>query len=136
MCVQVSACYCAPGQYSHSSQHYRAMPPLHYSAPQSQTLPPQQTGTNTASTRSLSVQVSAETGLGVAALWLERWETGPCHCMRFVVILTVNRSLFPALTPQLLTSPRHCQYIHKSHLKSTDLELERCTAENKLTNNQ
>ncbi|XDV22647.1 hypothetical protein PO909_027497 [Leuciscus waleckii] len=44
---QVSACYCAPGQYSHSSQHYRAMPPLHYSAPQSQTLPPQQTGFQT-----------------------------------------------------------------------------------------
>ncbi|XP_043078325.1 R3H domain-containing protein 2 isoform X12 [Puntigrus tetrazona] len=34
---QVSACYCAPGQYSHhSSQHYRAMTPVHYSAPQSQ----------------------------------------------------------------------------------------------------
>ncbi|XP_077082261.1 R3H domain-containing protein 1 isoform X4 [Siphateles boraxobius] len=44
---QVSACYCAPGQYSHSSQHYRAMTPLHYSAPQSQTLPPQQTGFQT-----------------------------------------------------------------------------------------
>ncbi|KAK7136867.1 hypothetical protein R3I93_017047 [Phoxinus phoxinus] len=44
---QVSACYCAPGQYSHSGQHYRAMTPLHYSAPQSQTLPPQQTGFQT-----------------------------------------------------------------------------------------
>ncbi|XP_058615619.1 R3H domain-containing protein 2 isoform X7 [Onychostoma macrolepis] len=44
---QVSACYCAPGQYSHSSQHYRAMTPVHYSAPQSQTLPPQQTGFQT-----------------------------------------------------------------------------------------
>ncbi|XP_067252050.1 R3H domain-containing protein 1 isoform X2 [Chanodichthys erythropterus] len=44
---QVSACYCAPGQYSHSSQHYRAVTPVHYSAPQSQTLPPQQTGFQT-----------------------------------------------------------------------------------------
>uniref|UniRef100_A0A672NYU5 R3H domain containing 1 n=1 Tax=Sinocyclocheilus grahami TaxID=75366 RepID=A0A672NYU5_SINGR len=44
---QVSACYCTPGQYSHSSQHYRAMTPVHYSAPQSQTLPPQQTGFQT-----------------------------------------------------------------------------------------
>uniref|UniRef100_A0A673KR44 R3H domain containing 1 n=1 Tax=Sinocyclocheilus rhinocerous TaxID=307959 RepID=A0A673KR44_9TELE len=44
---QMSACYCAPGQYSHSSQHYRAMTPVHYSAPQSQTLPPQQTGFQT-----------------------------------------------------------------------------------------
>uniref|UniRef100_A0A671NHL8 R3H domain containing 1 n=1 Tax=Sinocyclocheilus anshuiensis TaxID=1608454 RepID=A0A671NHL8_9TELE len=44
---QVSACYCAPGQYSHSNQHYRAMTPVHYSAPQSQTLPPQQTGFQT-----------------------------------------------------------------------------------------
>lgn len=44
---QVSACYYAPGQYSHSSQHYRAMTPVHYSAPQSQTLPPQQTGFQT-----------------------------------------------------------------------------------------
>uniref|UniRef100_A0A673KV05 R3H domain containing 1 n=1 Tax=Sinocyclocheilus rhinocerous TaxID=307959 RepID=A0A673KV05_9TELE len=43
----MSACYCAPGQYSHSSQHYRAMTPVHYSAPQSQTLPPQQTGFQT-----------------------------------------------------------------------------------------
>ncbi|XP_052446318.1 R3H domain-containing protein 2 isoform X8 [Carassius gibelio] len=44
---QVSACYCAPGQYSHSSQHYRAVTPVHYSAPQSQTLPPQHTGFQT-----------------------------------------------------------------------------------------
>uniref|UniRef100_A0A672Q0E6 R3H domain containing 1 n=1 Tax=Sinocyclocheilus grahami TaxID=75366 RepID=A0A672Q0E6_SINGR len=44
---QVSACYCAPGQYSHSTQHYRAVTPVHYSAPQSQTLPPQQTGFQT-----------------------------------------------------------------------------------------
>ncbi|XP_051549509.1 R3H domain-containing protein 1 isoform X2 [Myxocyprinus asiaticus] len=41
---QVSACYCAPGQYSHSTQHYRAVTPVHYSAPQSQPMPPQQTG--------------------------------------------------------------------------------------------
>uniref|UniRef100_A0A8C1IDE1 R3H domain containing 1 n=1 Tax=Cyprinus carpio TaxID=7962 RepID=A0A8C1IDE1_CYPCA len=45
--LQVSACYCAPGQYSHSSQHYRAVTPVHYSAPQSQTLPPQHTGFQT-----------------------------------------------------------------------------------------
>ncbi|XP_056615679.1 R3H domain-containing protein 1 isoform X8 [Triplophysa dalaica] len=44
---QVSACFCAPGQYSHSSQHYRAVTPVHYSAPQSQHLPPQQTGYQT-----------------------------------------------------------------------------------------
>ncbi|XP_026091488.1 R3H domain-containing protein 1 isoform X6 [Carassius auratus] len=44
---QVSACYCAPGQYPHSTQHYRAVTPVHYSAPQSQTLPPQQTGFQT-----------------------------------------------------------------------------------------
>ncbi len=100
--LQVSACYCTPGQYSHSSQHYRAMTPVHYSAPQSQTLPPQQTGTNT--------RTSCLSGHFLQGLWLERWETGPCHCMRFVVILTVNRSLFPALTPQLspLTSDLHC----------------------------
>ncbi|XP_051550555.1 R3H domain-containing protein 1-like isoform X2 [Myxocyprinus asiaticus] len=41
---QVSACYCAPGQYSHSTQHYRAVTPVHYSATQGQQLPPQQTG--------------------------------------------------------------------------------------------
>lgn len=44
---QVSACFCAPGQYSHSNQHYRAVTPVHYSAPQSQALPPQQTGFQT-----------------------------------------------------------------------------------------
>ncbi|XP_059399759.1 R3H domain-containing protein 2-like isoform X7 [Carassius carassius] len=44
---QVSACYCAPGQYPHSTQHYRAVTPVHYSAPQSQPLPPQQTGFQT-----------------------------------------------------------------------------------------
>ncbi|XP_057182298.1 R3H domain-containing protein 2 isoform X9 [Triplophysa rosa] len=44
---QVSACFCAPGQYSHSSQHYRAVTPIHYSAPQSQPLQPQQTGYQT-----------------------------------------------------------------------------------------
>lgn len=44
VCLQVSACFCAPGQYSHSNQHYRAVTPVHYSAPQSQPLPPQQTG--------------------------------------------------------------------------------------------
>ncbi|XP_051977779.1 R3H domain-containing protein 2-like isoform X4 [Xyrauchen texanus] len=41
---QVSACYCAPGQYSHSNQHYRAVTPVHYSTAQGQQLPPQQTG--------------------------------------------------------------------------------------------
>ncbi|KAI4876274.1 hypothetical protein NFI96_021871, partial [Prochilodus magdalenae] len=41
---QMSACYCAPGQYSHSSQHYRPVTPVHYSAPQSQPVPPQQPG--------------------------------------------------------------------------------------------
>lgn len=44
---QVSACYCAPGQFSHSTQHYRTVPPVHYSATQSQTLAPQQTGFQT-----------------------------------------------------------------------------------------
>ncbi|XP_073793472.1 R3H domain-containing protein 1 isoform X3 [Danio rerio] len=44
---QVSACYCAPGQFSHSTQHYRTGPPVHYSATQSQTLAPQQTGFQT-----------------------------------------------------------------------------------------
>ncbi|XP_037390516.1 R3H domain-containing protein 1 isoform X2 [Pygocentrus nattereri] len=41
---QMSACYCAPGQYSHSNQHYRPVTPVHYSTPQSQPVPPQQTG--------------------------------------------------------------------------------------------
>uniref|UniRef100_A0AAR2JNQ5 R3H domain containing 1 n=1 Tax=Pygocentrus nattereri TaxID=42514 RepID=A0AAR2JNQ5_PYGNA len=40
----MSACYCAPGQYSHSNQHYRPVTPVHYSTPQSQPVPPQQTG--------------------------------------------------------------------------------------------
>ncbi|XP_056303365.1 LOW QUALITY PROTEIN: R3H domain-containing protein 1 [Danio aesculapii] len=44
---QVSACYCAPGQFSHSTQHYRTVPPVHYSATQGQTLAPQQTGFQT-----------------------------------------------------------------------------------------
>ncbi|XP_031414904.1 R3H domain-containing protein 1 isoform X2 [Clupea harengus] len=43
---QMTACYCAPGQYPHSSQqHYRPVTPLHYSSPQNQ--PPQQTGYQT-----------------------------------------------------------------------------------------
>ncbi|TRY91998.1 hypothetical protein DNTS_013798 [Danionella cerebrum] len=44
---QVPACYCTPGQYSHSSQHYRGVTPVHYSTTQSPNLPappPQQTG--------------------------------------------------------------------------------------------
>ncbi|XP_072527240.1 R3H domain-containing protein 1 isoform X4 [Salminus brasiliensis] len=41
---QMSSCYCAPGQYSHSNQHYRPVTPVHYSAPPSQPVPPQQTG--------------------------------------------------------------------------------------------
>uniref|UniRef100_A0A4W4DNY9 R3H domain containing 1 n=1 Tax=Electrophorus electricus TaxID=8005 RepID=A0A4W4DNY9_ELEEL len=41
---QMSACYCAPGQFSHSGQHYRAVTPVHYSAHQSQPLPLQQPG--------------------------------------------------------------------------------------------
>ncbi|XP_060767733.1 R3H domain-containing protein 1 isoform X2 [Neoarius graeffei] len=39
---QMSACYCAPGQYPHSNQHYRPVTPVHYSGPQSQPVPPQQ----------------------------------------------------------------------------------------------
>uniref|UniRef100_W5K7Q2 R3H domain containing 1 n=1 Tax=Astyanax mexicanus TaxID=7994 RepID=W5K7Q2_ASTMX len=41
---QMSSCYCAPGQYSHSNQHYRPVTPVHYSAPPSQPVPPQQPG--------------------------------------------------------------------------------------------
>ncbi|XP_060714966.1 R3H domain-containing protein 2 isoform X8 [Tachysurus vachellii] len=44
---QMSACYCAPGQYPHSTQHYRPVTPVHYSGPQSQPLPPQQPGYQT-----------------------------------------------------------------------------------------
>ncbi|XP_041936861.1 R3H domain-containing protein 1 [Alosa sapidissima] len=45
---QMTACYCAPGQYPHSSQqHYRPVTPLHYSGPQSQPQHPQQTGYQT-----------------------------------------------------------------------------------------
>ncbi|XP_062845607.1 R3H domain-containing protein 1-like isoform X2 [Trichomycterus rosablanca] len=44
---QMSACYCAPAQYSHSNQHYRPVTPVQYNAPQSQTVPPQQPGYQT-----------------------------------------------------------------------------------------
>ncbi|XP_058237538.1 R3H domain-containing protein 2 isoform X8 [Hemibagrus wyckioides] len=44
---QMSACYCAPGQYPHSNQHYRPVTPVHYSGPQSQPVPPQQPGYQT-----------------------------------------------------------------------------------------
>ncbi|KAM9493231.1 R3H domain-containing protein 1 isoform 8-T11 [Clarias gariepinus] len=44
---QMTACYCAPGQYPHSNQHYRPVTPVHYSAPQSQPVPPQQPGYQT-----------------------------------------------------------------------------------------
>ncbi|XP_053473365.1 R3H domain-containing protein 1 isoform X5 [Ictalurus furcatus] len=44
---QMSTCYCAPGQYSHSNQHYRPVTPVHYSSPQSQHVPPQQPGYQT-----------------------------------------------------------------------------------------
>ncbi|KAI5629885.1 R3H domain-containing protein 1 isoform X2, partial [Silurus asotus] len=44
---QMSACYCAPGQYPHSNQHYRPVTPVHYSGPQSQPVPPQQQGYQT-----------------------------------------------------------------------------------------
>ncbi|XP_047007630.1 R3H domain-containing protein 2 isoform X8 [Ictalurus punctatus] len=44
---QMSTCYCAPGQYSHSNQHYRPVTPVHYSGPQSQHVPPQQPGYQT-----------------------------------------------------------------------------------------
>ncbi|KAF5893401.1 R3H domain-containing protein 2-like isoform X7, partial [Clarias magur] len=43
---QMTACYC-PGQYPHSNQHYRPVTPVHYSAPQSQPVPPQQPGYQT-----------------------------------------------------------------------------------------
>ncbi|XP_061082055.1 R3H domain-containing protein 1 isoform X9 [Conger conger] len=36
---QMPACYCAPGQYPHSSQQYRPVTPVHYNSPQSQPLP-------------------------------------------------------------------------------------------------
>lgn len=39
-----AACYCVPGQYSHPNQHYRPVTPVHYSAPQSQNVPPQPAG--------------------------------------------------------------------------------------------
>ncbi|KAI5088873.1 R3H domain-containing protein 1 isoform X2, partial [Silurus meridionalis] len=44
---QMSACYCAPGQYPHANQHYRPVTPVHYSSPQSQPVPPQQQGYQT-----------------------------------------------------------------------------------------
>ncbi|XP_058889838.1 R3H domain-containing protein 1-like isoform X4 [Acipenser ruthenus] len=37
---QMPICYCAPGQYPHSSQQYRAVTPVHYSTQQNQPLPP------------------------------------------------------------------------------------------------
>lgn len=151
-CLQVSACYCAPGQYSHSSQHYRAVTPVHYSAPQSQTLPPQQTGTNAASTRSLpwallGSRLSAETGLcvligalgdGAVSLYEIRSHS---HSEPVSFPSPHSSALTFPLWP--LTSPLfcyqifvtgHCQYSHKSHLKSTQLEPECCTAENKQIN--
>ncbi|MGH0142106.1 UNVERIFIED_CONTAM: hypothetical protein FKN15_041280 [Acipenser sinensis] len=36
---QMPICYCAPGQYPHSSQQYRAVTPVHYSTQQNQPLP-------------------------------------------------------------------------------------------------
>nr|XP_023861223.1 R3H domain-containing protein 1 isoform X8 [Salvelinus alpinus] len=46
---QMSACYCAPGQYPLSNQQYRPVGTVQYSAPQSQPMPPptQQTGYQT-----------------------------------------------------------------------------------------
>ncbi|XP_015272603.1 PREDICTED: R3H domain-containing protein 1 [Gekko japonicus] len=43
---QMPACYCAPGQYPHSSQQYRPVTSIHYNAQQNQPLPQpaQQTG--------------------------------------------------------------------------------------------
>ncbi|XP_019378035.1 PREDICTED: R3H domain-containing protein 1 isoform X7 [Gavialis gangeticus] len=43
---QMPTCYCAPGQYPHSSQQYRQVTSVHYNAQQSQPLPQpaQQTG--------------------------------------------------------------------------------------------
>ncbi|MGH0151152.1 UNVERIFIED_CONTAM: hypothetical protein FKN15_042095 [Acipenser sinensis] len=37
---QMPTCYCAPGQYPHSSQQYRAVTPVRYSTQQNQPLPP------------------------------------------------------------------------------------------------
>ncbi|KAK1165782.1 R3H domain-containing protein 1-like isoform X2 [Acipenser oxyrinchus oxyrinchus] len=37
---QMPTCYCAPSQYPHSSQQYRAVTPVHYSTQQNQPLPP------------------------------------------------------------------------------------------------
>ncbi|KAK1166022.1 R3H domain-containing protein 1-like [Acipenser oxyrinchus oxyrinchus] len=37
---QMPICYCAPGQYPHSSQQYRPVTPVHYSTQQNQPLPP------------------------------------------------------------------------------------------------
>ncbi|XP_041118107.1 R3H domain-containing protein 1-like isoform X10 [Polyodon spathula] len=46
---QMPICYCAPGQYAHSSQQYRPVTPVHYSTQQNQPLPPpaQQSGYQT-----------------------------------------------------------------------------------------
>ncbi|XP_038862795.1 R3H domain-containing protein 1-like isoform X2 [Salvelinus namaycush] len=46
---QMSACYCAPGQYPLANQQYRPVGTVQYSAPQSQPMPPptQQTGYQT-----------------------------------------------------------------------------------------
>ncbi|XP_053130147.1 R3H domain-containing protein 1 isoform X5 [Hemicordylus capensis] len=43
---QIPACYCAPGQYPHSSQQYRPVNSVHYNTQQNQSLPQpaQQTG--------------------------------------------------------------------------------------------
>ncbi|MGH0148990.1 UNVERIFIED_CONTAM: hypothetical protein FKN15_021174 [Acipenser sinensis] len=37
---QMPTCYCAPGQYPHSSKQYRAVTPVRYSTQQNQPLPP------------------------------------------------------------------------------------------------
>uniref|UniRef100_A0A673X7A1 R3H domain containing 1 n=1 Tax=Salmo trutta TaxID=8032 RepID=A0A673X7A1_SALTR len=49
LCLQMPACYCAPGQYPLSNQQYRPVGTVQYSAPQSQPMPPptQQTGYQT-----------------------------------------------------------------------------------------
>uniref|UniRef100_A0A8C7NVU4 R3H domain containing 1 n=1 Tax=Oncorhynchus mykiss TaxID=8022 RepID=A0A8C7NVU4_ONCMY len=49
LCLQMPACYCAPGQYPLSNQQYRPVGTVQFSAPQSQPMPPptQQTGYQT-----------------------------------------------------------------------------------------
>ncbi|XP_059503407.1 R3H domain-containing protein 1-like isoform X10 [Stegostoma tigrinum] len=47
--LQLSSCYCAPGQYPHSNQQYRPVAPIHYNTQQNQPLSQtaQQTGFQT-----------------------------------------------------------------------------------------